>query len=429
MRRLISVFITLLPLSSFGKNASFMREPAQGAVVFDASTALYNPAGSVFLNKGHHISLSSLSLLRKWDIETKDQNYGRDVYVPVVPELNSVWVQDDYSIIANFNVDGGGTTFKDGRPSYTQIMNSTLKSGLAIQEADMKFSDASNVIIASDRLYFFNLGSAFKLSKKVSMALGAKAVLGEKNFDAALTYRSVESKSDRDPLPGVYKLRFREKATGAAPFVAVYADQGKWALASKYDFQVKLPYKVELMEDDLSPISEAANKDAVATDGSIENNDVPAQLTLSGRYQYSESIRLGLTLARTFFQEAKQDTWQKSMKLKREAYNNASIKGKPLLDQNAVSVSLAYVIHPNFTFSSGYVHQDVGSSSTTNVDDQHRLDMDLFSFGFNTRFDNHSIDVALSLIQYEDSYNQDRTQVFGQRDNIFSLGYNLSLAD
>ena len=157
MKKILVTAFALTATSSFAKNASFLREPAQGAVVQDASTALYNPAGSVFLKPGIYASFSSLSVLREWDIETTEQNFGREVFVPVVPEFNAVWAKEKFSIFANFNVDGGGTRFKNGLPSYNQIMKSSLMAGLALQEKDMKFSNPSNVIDASERLYFLNI--------------------------------------------------------------------------------------------------------------------------------------------------------------------------------------------------------------------------------------------------------------------------------
>ena len=210
--------------------------------------------------------------------------------MPVVPEFNAVWAKEKFSIFANFNVDGGGTRFKNGLPSYNQIMKSSLMAGLALQEKDMKFSNPSNVIDASERLYFLNLGSAYKFNDMFSVALGGKAVSGEKNLDAVLTYNKVESSSDRDPLSGEYKLKFSEKAMGAAPTLAAHLRLDDWAFSAKYDFKVKMPYKVKVYRDDLSPISEAANKDPVAVEGATENNDIPAQIMLATKYQVTSRL-------------------------------------------------------------------------------------------------------------------------------------------
>ena len=428
MKKILIFTATALTATSlYAKNASFLREPAQGAVVKDASTSLYNPAGSVFLKPGVYASFSSLSVLREWDIETTEQNFGREVFVPMVPEINAVWAKERFSIFANFSVDGGGTRFKNGLPSYNQIMDTSLKAGLALQEQDMKFSNPSNVIDASERLYFINLGSAYKFNDSFSVSLGAKAVSGEKNFDAVLRYNKVESSSEREALSGEYKLKFNEKALGAAPSLAAHLRLDKWAFSAKYDFKVNMAYEVNVDQDDLSPISEAANKDPVAVEGAIENNDIPSQLTLAAKYQFTNRLRTGLTYSRTFFEFAEQDTWQKSMKLKREAYNNPNIKGKPLMNQNAVSASAAYLLTENMTVSGGYAHQDSAANSATSVDDQHKLDFDMYTAGFNTKFNRQSIDVAVTHIRYHDTFNENETQVFGQKDYIFSLGYNFSI--
>ena len=62
-----------------------------------------------------------------------------------------------------------------------------------------------------------------------------------------------------------------------------------------------MPYKVQCRyRDDLSPISEAANKDPVAVEGAIENNDIPAQIMLATKYQVTSRLRTGLTYSRTF---------------------------------------------------------------------------------------------------------------------------------
>ena len=57
----------------------------------------------------------------------------------------------------------------------------------------------------------------------------------------------------------------------------------------------------------------------------------------------------------------------------------------------------------------------------TSVDDQHKLDFDMYTAGFNTRFASQSFDVAMTHIRYHDTYNENATQVYGQKDYIFSF--------
>ena len=52
MKKILIFTATALTATSlYAKNASFLREPAQGAVVKDAFNFSANPAGSVFLNR------------------------------------------------------------------------------------------------------------------------------------------------------------------------------------------------------------------------------------------------------------------------------------------------------------------------------------------------------------------------------------------
>ena len=97
------------------------------------------------------------------------------------------------------------------------------------------------------------------------------------------------------------------------------------------------------------------------------------------------------------------------------------------MNQNAVSASAAYLLTENMTVSGGYAHQDSAANSATSVDDQHKLDFDMYTAGFNTKFNRQSIDVAVTHIRYHDTFNENETQVFGQKDYIFSLGYNFSI--
>ena len=333
------ILITALALASspvLAKNASFLREPAQSAVVTDASTALYNPAGSVYLAPGFYASFSSLSVLREWDIETTEKTTVEKFLFQWCQNLMLYGQKKNLASLLTSTLMVVVLLLKTDY-LHNQIMETSLKAGLSLQHKGAKFSDPSNVIDASERLYFVNLGSAYKINDKFSFAAGAKAVSGEKNFDAELRYNSIKSDEDID---GVYKLHFEEKAIGVAPFLAAHARLQVTGLFLQYDFKVKMPYKVKVFEDDLSPISEAANKEAVAVEGAIENNDIPAALTLATKYQATNRLRMGLTYSRTYFEGARQDTWQKSMKLKREAYNNPDIKGKPLSNRTLLLLLL-----------------------------------------------------------------------------------------
>ena len=44
------------------------------------------------------------------------------------------------------------------------------------------------------------------------------------------------------------------------------------------------------------------------------------------------------------------------------------------------------------------MHQDSANNSNTSIDDQHKLDFDMYTAGFNTKFGNQSFDVALTCI-------------------------------
>ena len=98
-------------LTNTNQNATFLRNPARGAVI--AIDGVYsNPAGIAFLPEGFHLSLSWQAAWQKRQITTNlgtEKLYEGSTAAPVIPSFQAAYVfNDKWSLSAQFAIGGGG---------------------------------------------------------------------------------------------------------------------------------------------------------------------------------------------------------------------------------------------------------------------------------------------------------------------------------
>ena len=110
-------------LTNTNQNATFLRNPARGAVI--AIDGVYsNPAGIAFLPEGFHLSLSWQAAWQKRQITTNlgtEKLYEGSTAAPVIPSFQAAYVfNDKWSLSAQFAIGGGGgkCDFAEGLPMF-----------------------------------------------------------------------------------------------------------------------------------------------------------------------------------------------------------------------------------------------------------------------------------------------------------------------
>jgi long-chain fatty acid transport protein len=107
-------------LTTTNQNAHSLRFFSQEADI-NLSSLYANPAGSAFLNKGWHISASTMTAMQTRTIAATSQLYAMnannrstthtfegETFAPVIPSFDFAYVQDKWSVSARFGVVAGG---------------------------------------------------------------------------------------------------------------------------------------------------------------------------------------------------------------------------------------------------------------------------------------------------------------------------------
>lgn len=183
-----------------------LRDPARQAST-EVDAALYNPAGTAFLQDGFHVSLSGLYAYQPLCSYSLLNNEAADVYderiMNIVPSVQLVWKKDRFSVSASFSDEGnmGRWTCAKGSIPYDvflqglgqglglestldelnsnfQLMNALLMLGGYGKGLDVALDDAYRVgsadFVQSMHNYTTRIGATYAVNNDMSVYVGAK---------------------------------------------------------------------------------------------------------------------------------------------------------------------------------------------------------------------------------------------------------------
>ena len=260
----------------------------------------YNPAGVVFMNEGHHLSINwqlayqtrtikndyQLFLNNKNNPTTPREFKGK-AFAPVIPSFQYAYNKGRWSLQGNFALTGGGgkCTFNNGLGSFEKIVSETAMGaiGLAqsidyaankilvpgsinpdgtINSANFKPMFTSNKAFGSKGAYSFNsymhgrqyyfglsAGAAYKVNDNFSVYAGLRRIYATCNY-----YGYVEDiKVGNMPLYQVLdpskensaniELSCDQSGIGFTPMLAVDYKTGRWNFSAKYEFKTRMRLK------------------------------------------------------------------------------------------------------------------------------------------------------------------------------------------
>lgn len=350
-------------LTTTNQNAHSLRFFSQEADI--NLTSLYaNPAGQAFLNKGWHISASSMTAIQTRNIQStfplfalKDgnqtHNFEGKAFAPVVPSFDFAYVQDKWSVSARFGVVAGGGTceFENGLGSLEAL---TIKNGItAIAEQWAQVYGQSTVIGYMQQ----GMSQADAMAKMSQDA----AAFGQQNFKAYTvnpymkgkqnyfgfqvggTYKFLDNLSAYVGLRGVYatcayvggidgvsvngqaasgmSLDCQQQGFGITPIIGVHYRPIKGLeLAAKYEFQTKINLK-----NTTTPESAAVTEVLpLYKDGQNVRTDMPGLLTIGAQYRPIENLKVAASWRYYFDKSATKDGY----------VNNQKVNMNDLVDNN-----------------------------------------------------------------------------------------------
>lgn len=303
-------------LTNTNQNATFLRNPARGAVI--AIDGVYsNPAGIAFLPEGFHLSLSWQAAWQKRQITTNlgtEKLFEGSTAAPVIPSFQAAYVfNDKWSLSAQFAIGGGGgkCDFAEGLPMFEQVV-----AGLASKFGFKDYSLNQN-LVGEQYMYALQIGTAYKVTDNFSVFGGLRGVMANNSYVGALNeitlnnmnaaeYAAAAEKYaaagmiEEATLAGTaaamiadYKLDCSQKDFGITPIVGFDWMLGNLNIGVKYEFRTKIELENEANNsENLAALAGQVSQVAVYADGAKVRADIPALLTVAAQYSISPTVRV-----------------------------------------------------------------------------------------------------------------------------------------
>ena len=292
-------------LTTTNQNAHSLRFFSQEADI--NLTSLYaNPAGQAFLNKGWHISASSMTAIQTRNIQStfplfalKDgnqtHNFEGKAFAPVVPSFDFAYVQDKWSVSARFGVVAGGGTceFEDGLGSLEALAAKQAFDKLEAQGLALQGYNLNSFMTGKQNYFGFQVGGTYKILNNLSAYVGVRGIYATCGYEGGIT--DVEAKFTH-PLAGAMTqpsddilLNCQQSGFGITPIIGIHYRPIKGLeLAAKYEFQTKINLK-----------NTTTPESAVATsllplyaNGNKVRTDMPGLLTIGAQYRPIENLKI-----------------------------------------------------------------------------------------------------------------------------------------
>ena len=372
-------------LTNTNQNAVFLRNPSRDAVI--AIDGVYsNPAGTAFLEKGLHLSLSWQAAWQTREITSTFPTYALNAYhpgestrfykgesvAPVIPSVQMAYIfNDKWSISAQFAVGGGGgkCEFDNGLPMFEKLVGGQLGNQIA---PGKPYTMIQN-LVGKQYFYGIQVGGTYKFNDNISVFGGVRGVIANCQYEGSISGIAFDVQPiDENNLIGpgkdaAYYLDIARKATavgqhlksyrarqtafllqdyvldctqsgfGVQPIIGINAKLGNWNLAAKYEFRGVINLENESKN--------SANVNAMFAnyaDGARVRSDIPALATVGAQYSFSDKVRAMAGFHYFFDKDAKgaatevsDNTWE-------------------------LTFGLEWDITKKFTFSAGVQRTDYG---------------------------------------------------------------------
>ena len=327
-------------LTTTNQNAHSLRFFSQEADI--NLTSLYaNPAGQAFLNKGWHISASSMTAIQTRNIQStfplfalKDgnqtHNFEGKAFAPVVPSFDFAYVQDKWSVSAHFGVVAGGGTceFENGLGSLEAVASNMIMSGvqnalpgqlaaMGIPAANIpgmvqnimtnQFRYNLNSNLTGKQNYFgFQVGGTYKVLDNMSVYGGVRGIYATCGYTGGIQNMqySIDGGQNFSAASPDIMLDCQQSGMAVTPIIGIhYRPVEGLELAAKYEFKTRVK-----LENTTTPESAAATQLLpLYADGKKVRTDLPALLTVGAQYRPVENVKLAASWRYYFDKAATKD--------------------------------------------------------------------------------------------------------------------------
>ena len=316
-------------LTNTNQSIDFLRNPARDAAI-GLDGVYSNPAGVAFLPEGFYLGINwqyahqtrtiestnpAFALGKKNDgLSTKTFEGIADA--PFLPSIQAAYNKGNWSVQFNFSVPGGGGSceFADGLGSFESVVGSIANQ---LKPLGATGYDMDGYMQGRQYYFGFQLGTAYKITKDLSVYGGLRVLYGTATYKAKisnimvntaggyaagvpvpaeLTAKLAQLEGTKESLNSLQKysegvnLLCNQSSVGVAPVIGIDWRVGKFNFAAKYEAKTEIHMKNESTVNKASEIP-AVNK---FRDAEKIDEDMPAQLALGAMWSMSDNFRLNL---------------------------------------------------------------------------------------------------------------------------------------
>lgn len=331
---------SLLSISAYGASIDhiqtyapeYLGNQAQNGAINGVSP-FYNPAGTTQLEEGLYVNGGLQIAAGHEQSEYKGKEY-KAIFVQPVPNIAITKVNKGEATYFNFSaIAGGGTlNYKHGVVGTAIIPDlvSKLHTGVLTREEKglpIKVDVLDGTSAKGSNLYAqMTLGKAYQINDKLSLSGGVRFVHGHRSLKGHIAMKAYTGNKfvDNKVLNSALKTATLEadvdskRTADGFGFVlgANYKANEKWNIGMRYDSRVKLNFKAETTEKQISiPIIKGFEPIGFTSnlyypeykDGKKQRRDLPAILALGTTYQVTDKWMTGLSANYYFNKDAKMD--------------------------------------------------------------------------------------------------------------------------
>lgn len=459
---MIKIFLTVAALAVLGmtsvnaggiltntnQSARFARLFALEGYTQGADLAYYNPAGTIKLPEGFHITFSNQSAFQKRIINSTYAPYvmngGSDykqfvgtASAPIIPSVHGVYRKGNWALSGAISLIGGGgkATFDNGVSQFESAI-AGIANGMQTSAGVTKYT-FNTYMSGSNFIYGAQLGGAYKINEMFSVYGGFRLNIVQNKYEGYLNDVKVNpGNGEMTSLPGLIggmlanpdldadtrtklqtayvvtsdmELHSKQSGWGVAPIIGVNFTYERLNIGAKYEFKSALDVenKTKFNQDLILP----QFKDGVNT-----AHDVPALFAIGASYNVIDPLTVNVSYHHFFDKDAKMaDDKQKHLK-----------RGT-----NEFLAGVEYQINPMFLVSMG------GQLTRYGLTDDFQSDLSFYcnsySLGFGGAVNvakNVQINVGYFFTHY-DKYNMTieagkPVTSYERRNKVFTAGVDFS---
>lgn len=273
-------------------SADYIRSVSRNSSLEGADITIYNPAGTVRLKDGLHLSLSNQTVAKynKHSMQSSDLFYESDIVSPLYPTAFAAYKKDNWAAFGGFSFPGGGGELRYEEGSNTvSIIQSNLQA--------MNPSRNANAYLRSV-YYGGTLGGAWSPRPWVSVALAVRALYARTDID-------VDADTVLAPGTSTKVIDHMEEARGYTGVLGVdFFPTPELNLAVRFEGPTSLEWEVQRSDLNLNSVIKGAATRAGFTailrgtlrdKGTTFQRDLPANLGLGAGYGILPALRADLS--------------------------------------------------------------------------------------------------------------------------------------